>query len=48
MNIIVTGWSESIKQFPTNLRVYWSFRHELAIEANGVRKGRQILIPQTM
>ena len=48
MNTIVTGWHDRIKQLATDLRVHWSFRHELAIEASVVCKGRQILIPQTM
>ena len=40
MNTIVTGWPESINQLPTDVRVYWSFRHELAIEANVVKSSK--------
>ena len=48
MDTIMVGWPEGIKKLPADLRAYWSFRHELAIEAGVVFKGRQILIPQTM
>ena len=48
MDTIMVGWPEGIKKLPAVLRAYWSFRHELAIEAGVVFKGRQILIPQTM
>ena len=48
MNTIATGWHDIIKQLSTDLRVYWSLRHELGIEACVVCKGNQILIPETM
>ena len=44
----IAGWPDSIKQLPTDLRIYWSFRHALAIETSVVCKGHQIRIPQTM
>ena len=50
MDTIMVGWPEGIKKLPADLRAYWSFRHELAIEfeAGVVFKGRQILISQTL
>ena len=48
IDTIMVGWHEGIKKLPADLRAYWSFRHQLAIEAGVVFKGQQILIPQTM
>ena len=50
MDTTMVGWPEGIKKLPADLRAYWSFRHELAIEfeAGVVFKGRQILISQTL
>lgn len=42
------GWPENIKELPTDLRPYWSFRDELAMESGVIFKGRQILIPDSM
>ena len=48
MNIIMRGWPDTIKDLPTDIRPYWSFRSELSVEAGVVFKGRQILIPKSM
>ena len=32
METIIQGWSDSIKDLPTDVRVFWSFRDELAVE----------------
>ena len=31
-NIVYTGWPDTIKELPTDIRPYWSFRDELAME----------------
>ena len=31
--IILTGWPESIKDLPNDLRPYWSVREELCVES---------------
>ena len=46
--IIYQGWPENIRDLPTDLRPYWSFRDELAVESGVMFKGRQILIPESM
>ena len=46
--VIYRGWPENVKELPTDLRAYWSFRDELAVEAGVIFKGRQILVPQSM
>ena len=44
-SIVHAGWPETIKELPTDIRPYWSFRDELAMESGVLFKGRQILIP---
>ena len=46
--IIHEGWPNNIKDLPTVLRQYWSFRDELAVESGVIFKGRQILIPKSL
>ena len=46
--IIYQGWPENIRDLRTDLRPYWSFRDELAVESGVIFKGRQILIPESM
>ena len=46
--IVHTGWPDTIKEVPTDVRPYWSFRDEVAMESGVLFKGRQILIPQSM
>lgn len=46
--LIHQGWPDNIKDLPKQLRAYWSFRDELAIEAGVIFKGRQVLIPDSM
>ena len=43
--VIYTGWPDNISELPTNLRNFWSYRDELAVEAGVIFKGRQVLIP---
>ncbi|KAL0148840.1 hypothetical protein M9458_055849 [Cirrhinus mrigala] len=46
--IIHQGWPDRIQDLPKDLRNYWPFRDELAIEAGVVFKGRQVLISESM
>jgi len=46
--IIHEGWPNNIKDLPTVIRQYWSFRDELAVESGVIFKGRQILIPKSL
>jgi hypothetical protein len=48
MEIIVNGWPENMKELPCDLRPYWSFRDELAIEDGIIFKGQEVIIPQIM
>ena len=42
------GWPDNVKALPCDLRAYWSFRDELAMEAGVIFKGRQILVSPSM
>ena len=48
MKTIIQGWLDSIKDLPTDLRVFWSFRDELAVEDGIIFKGKQVLIPESL
>ena len=48
METIIQGWPDSIKDLPTDLRVFWSFRDELAVEDGIIFKGKQVLIPESL
>ncbi|CAE1261906.1 unnamed protein product [Acanthosepion pharaonis] len=45
---IITGWPETIKQLPTDIRVFWGLRDQLSIDDDLILKGQQIAIPQTL
>ena len=47
MEIMIQGWPDSIKDLPTDVRVFWSFRDELAVEDGIIFKGKQVLIPES-
>ena len=48
METIIQGWPDSIKDLPTDVRVFWSFRDELAVEDGIIFKGKQFLIPESL
>ena len=47
-HVIVSGWPDTRSDLPPNLRPYWSFRDELAIEDGIIMKGSRVIIPQSM
>ena len=46
--VINTGWPESIKELPQDLRPYWAYRDELGVTSGVVFKGRQVLMPEPL
>ena len=46
--IIYNGWPGNVKELPSGLRAYGSFRDELTVEAGVIFKGRQILVTPAM
>ena len=45
---IIVGWPENIKQVPTDIRQYWSYRDELAVENGVILKGERVFIPEPL
>ena len=43
---ITQGWSNTIKEVPSSLQAYWTFREELIVEDGLVLKGTRITIPK--
>ena len=37
--IVYSGWPDNVKELPSDLRPYWSFRDELAVKAGVIFKG---------
>ena len=48
MEAIIQGWPDRTKDLPTDVRVFWSFRDELAVEDGIIFKGKQLLIPESL
>ena len=48
METIIQGWPDSIKDLPTDVRVFWSIIDELAVEDGIIFKGKQVLLPESL
>ena len=46
--VIYSGWSDAIQELPTDLREFWAYRDELAVESGIIFKGRQVLMPKKL
>ena len=46
--VITEGWPDKVRELPSPLKSFWSFRDELAVEDSLVLKGERIFIPQTL
>ena len=42
---IQKGWPSTIKEFPSEIQPYWTFREELTIEDGLILKGTRIVVP---
>ena len=45
---VITGWPNTIKELPTDLRPFWSMRDEISVENGLLLKGNRIIIPKSM
>ena len=45
---VLEGWPKSIKELPTDIRVFWPFRDTIGIEDGVIFKGKQVIIPASM
>ena len=48
METIIQGWPDSIKDLPTDVRDFWSFRDELAVEDAIIFKEKQVFITESL
>ena len=48
VNVIINGWPDTIKDVPTHIRSYWSFRDELSVEDGIILKGNRVVIPSNL
>ena len=46
--VVYSGWPDTIKDLPKDLRPYWSYRDEIGISDGVIFKGKQIIIPDVM
>jgi len=46
--VVYNGWPTSIRELPSLLRPYWTFREELSIEDSLIFKGHRIVVPQAL
>ena len=46
--IVINGWPDDIRELPTALRPYWSFRDEIGVSTGVMFKGRQVIVPENM
>ena len=46
--VVYSGWPDTIKDLPKDLRPYWSFRDEIGISDGVIFKGKQVIIPDAM
>ena len=46
--VVYSGWPDTIKDLPKDLRPYWSYRDEIGISDGVIFKGKQVIIPDAM
>ena len=46
--VVYSGWPDTIKDLPKDLRPYWSYRDEIGISDGVILKGKQVIIPDAM
>ena len=47
-NLIIAGWPDTKDMLHADLKVYWSYRDELAVIDGVILKGRHIFIPTNL
>ena len=47
-DIVYVGWPDNIKDVPTQIRQYWSFRDEISVENGILFKGTRVIIPPVL
>ena len=45
---LIAGWPDSKDQLHQDIRLYWSFRDDMAVIDEVIMKGRHIVIPEVL
>ena len=46
--VVYSGWPDTIKDLPKDLRPYWSYRDEIGISDGVIFKGKPVIIPDAL
>ena len=46
--VVYNGWPTTVRELPSLIRPYWTFRKELSIEDSLIFKGHRIVVPQAL
>ena len=46
--VVYSGWQDTIRDLPKDLRPYWSYRDDIGISDGVIFKGKQVIIPDAM
>ena len=46
--VLYMGWPDTIQELPTDLREFWAYRDELAVDSGIIFKGHQVLMPKPL
>ena len=46
--VVYNGWPTTLRELPSLIRPYWTFREELSIEDSLIFKGHRIVVPQAL
>ena len=46
--VVFSGWPDTIRNFPKDVRPYWSYRDEIGISDGVIFKGKQVTIPDAV
>ena len=46
--VVYNGWPTTVRELPSLIRPYWTFREELSIEDSLIFKGHRIVVPQAL
>ena len=46
--VVYNGWPTTVRELPSLIRPYWTFREELSIEDSLIFKGHRIVVPPAL
>ena len=48
LRVVYSGWPDTIKDLPKDIRPYWSYRDEIGISDGVIFKGKRVIIPDAL